>query len=134
MNSMVNGKVADYFRLLEHIKGKYKLGEEAALVILQEVAADLRGKVQEKKEGCDKDGTDTEAEASETLEKGAPGNEPATEKQLQYLKNLGVQPRKGLSKQEASGLIDLALEEENKKTDEADEYDDEALEVEVMKV
>jgi hypothetical protein len=36
-------------------------------------------------------------------------NEPATSKQLGYLKKLGVEPEPGITKQEASKLIDEAV-------------------------
>jgi len=96
MDKLEKGRVAHYFRLLEHIRMKYKVGEETALALLHEVAEDLR--VQAEQEG--------RGPVRETVE----GEEPATDRQLQYLKRLGVMPEKGLSKQEASGLIDEALE------------------------
>ena len=38
----IYGMIEEYFRMLSHIRGKYKLGEDAALAILREVAEDLR--------------------------------------------------------------------------------------------
>lgn len=125
MDKLEKGRVAYYFRLLEHIRFKYKVGEETALALLHEVAEDLRA--QAKQEG--------RGPVRETVE----GEEPATDRQLQYLKRLGVNPKEGLSKQEASGLIDEALAEkeaEKGQSPEAAEASDvdESPEVEVIKI
>ena len=42
MNSEIRGMIEEYFRMLSLIQAKYKLGEDAALAILREVAEDLR--------------------------------------------------------------------------------------------
>jgi len=45
-------------------------------------------------------------------EREAQNGQPATTRQLEYLKTLGVKVKPGLTKKEASGLIDEALEKE----------------------
>jgi hypothetical protein len=72
-----------------------KTGDDrVAQAILAEVAKDRR--MQEMRE-----------------EREARNGELATAKQLQYLENLGVKVKPGLTKKEASALIDEAVEKED---------------------
>ena len=66
----------------------------AAATIVQELAKDLR-KMQIGHEPT-----------------SANGQQPATLKQIEYLRNLGVEVKKDLTKREASALIDEALARE----------------------
>ena len=61
---------------------------QVACAILQELARDERMRAR----------TSSPAESAKS--------EPATEAQLKYLRSLGVEPKPGLTKQEASKLID----------------------------
>ena len=83
----MNEKINYYVSLLEQIKQQVS-DSETAIAILQQIGKDSRmEKIQSK-------------QASENSK-----DEPATSKQLGFLKDLGVEIKPGLSKQEASDLI-----------------------------
>jgi len=94
-NDTIGKKVDEYLRLLGDIKKK--TGDESvALVILQQVMKDVRG-----------------ARIHEERSNKANGFQlsiPATAGQLAYLKKLGAETPEGLSKMEASDLIDKLKE------------------------
>jgi hypothetical protein len=70
--------------------------ERLATILLQEIAKDLRmDRIDESRNGNAKGNGQVNAREV-----------PATEKQIAYLKSLGVKLRGGLSKKEASRLID----------------------------
>ena len=87
-----NGTLDMYIKLYEEIKEKVQ-DEQLAKTIFQEVVKDRRmvGKV--------------------SASKKVKNNGPATEKQIAYLENLGVEIQPGLTKQRASELIDEATAE-----------------------
>ena len=85
MNANMMAKVEKYLELLGEIKGK--VGDEAtAARILTEVANDRR--------------------MEEIREERQNHAQPATTRQLQFLKRLGVEVEADVSKTEASRLID----------------------------
>ena len=86
----MSGKINYYVSLLEKIEQKVS-SPEKAIAILQQIGKDCR---------MDK------IQSSQVSEDSA--NEPATEKQLEFLKDLGVEVEPGLTKQEASDLISEA--------------------------
>jgi hypothetical protein len=82
-------RVEEYLKLFNELKER--LGEEGvARAILSEVAKDRR-----------MDEIRSEQEAK--------NGKPATAKQLAFLKHLGVSFKKGITKREASRLIDEAM-------------------------
>jgi len=88
MKASIQAKVDQYLELLQQLKSKVS-DEGAAVRILNEVAKDVRmEQIREEREGMN--------------------GEPATMKQLQYLKTLGMQVSPGLTKRQASRLIDNA--------------------------
>jgi len=88
-------KVEKYIALYEEIKRRTN-DEGAAQAILAEAAKDSR--MQEIRE-----------------ERGCNNGDAATENQIRYLKRLGVEVTPGLSKKEASQLIDNALKPKEEK-------------------
>ena len=92
MDEKMKGKVDKYFDLLAEIKTKVQ-DELAAVRILSEIARDLRMEQISKERG-----------------RNGGSDGLATSAQLRYLKRLGVQVTPGLSKQQASALIDAELE------------------------
>jgi hypothetical protein len=86
MENKIEERTAAYLSLFEQLRRKVS-DERLAGILLQEIAKDLRMDRIEAKNG----------NGSEN---------PATEKQIAYLKSLGVQARLGLTKREASLLID----------------------------
>ena len=88
MKADIQAKVETYLELLGEIKEK--VGDEAtAARLLTEVAKDVRmDQIREERENH---------------------AEPATTKQLQFLKRLGVKVEPGVAKAEASRLIDEEL-------------------------
>jgi len=88
MNSNTQSKVDHYLELLNALKEKVS-DEGNAVRILAEISKDQR--------------MDQMREERESM-----NGEPATTKQLQYLKTLGVQVAPGLTKKQASRLIDGA--------------------------
>ena len=86
----MSGKINYYVSLLEKIEQKVS-SPEKAMAILQQIGKDCR----------------TERIQSSQVSEYS-GNEPATEKQLEFLKDLGVEVTPGLTKQEASDLISEA--------------------------
>ena len=92
----MQSKLDEYLRLLEQIK--QKTGDErTAVSLLQEVSKDRRSaEIREERE---------------TKNNGASDNEPATEKQKQFMKKLGIKFPATVTKQEASTLIDEKREQ-----------------------
>ena len=90
MDQNMLGKVEKYLDLFSEIKARTNGDDRLALLVMQEVTKDRR--MQEMRE-----------------EKELRNNEPATPKQLQFLKKLKVEIPPGLSKKQASGFIDSAL-------------------------
>lgn len=89
MNQSMMAKVEKYLELFQQIRNK--VGDDiVARTVMQEVAKDRRmEEIREERE----------------LRNG----EPATTRQLQYLKRLGVETTPGLTKKQASLLIENAL-------------------------
>ena len=98
MDNRIRGMADGYFRLFVMIRGRYKMGDEAALGVLQEVAKDIRVERMRHGQGL--------------WEADVLGPDLATERQLRFLERLGVQPQEGLTKTEASQLIDQGLLQE----------------------
>ncbi|MFA5033807.1 MAG: hypothetical protein WC614_12420 [bacterium] len=85
-------KAEEYIELFESIQQKLpeaKDKETIALAIMQELAKDRR--------------------MEEIKANGGNGDKPATPKQIAYMKKLGITPDEGMTKQEASKLIDEAV-------------------------
>ena len=93
MKPSMQTKLEHYLELLNVIKSK-ATDEATAVTILGEIAKDER--VDQMRE-----------------EREIRNGEPATRRQLEYLKALGVQVKPGLTKREASMLIDEAIEKES---------------------
>ena len=91
-NPNMVAKVEKYLGLFQEIRGRIE-DPAVARTILTEVSKDRR--MEEIRE-----------------EKEMRNGEPATTRQLEYLRNLGVQVKPGLTKKQASLLIDEALEKE----------------------
>jgi len=89
----IETRIENYLNLLGQVKAKIQ-DERTAVSLLSEVLKDHRMEQMRK-------------------EKEQQGDEPASKKQIQYLKKLGVDVSKhaGLTKEQASKLIDDALEE-----------------------
>ena len=87
-----NGTLDMYIKLYEEIKEKVQ-DEQLAKTIFQEVVKDRR------------------MVSKVTASKKVKNNGLATEKQIDYLKKLGVEIEPGLTKQRASELIDEATAE-----------------------
>jgi len=89
MNIIIQQKLESYLTLLEEIKEKTG-DEETARVLLGEVAQDLRMEHMHE-------------------ERNFSGNVSATDNQIGYLRRLGVEIPEGLTKKQASKLIDATL-------------------------
>lgn len=89
MDQSIQGKLDKYLDLFEEVKKKTK-DERVALTLLQEVSKDRR--MEEIRE-----------------EKEAKNSEPATTKQLNFMRKLGIEAPPGVTKREASMLIDEEL-------------------------
>lgn len=85
----MQSKLGEYLKLLEQIKQKTQ-DERTAVALLQEVSKDRRS-----------------AEIRE--ERGVEQSQPATEKQKNFMKKLGIKFPDTVTKQEASTLIDEEL-------------------------
>ena len=87
----MQSKLDEYLRLLEQIK--QKTGDErTAVSLLQEVSKDRRSaEIREERE---------------TKNSDTNNSEPATEKQKQFMKKLGIKFPATVTKQEASMMID----------------------------
>jgi hypothetical protein len=94
-NKDLRGRVAEYLELYKEIRAKTQ-DERAAWTILQEVSKDMRM-----------------SQIREERQNGNGNSQVATPKQLQYLEKLGVETRPGLTKQQASALIDEAIAKES---------------------
>lgn len=89
MNTNIEGKLEGYLELFEEIKGRVK-DDILARTILSEVSKDRRmEQIREERE----------------MKNG----EPATTRQLQFMKKLGIEIPAGVTKQQASALIDEEL-------------------------
>ncbi len=85
MEITIDERANKYLQAFEQIR-KRVADDKLATVLLQEIAKDMR---------------------MDRMEKNGNGKDkPATEKQIAYLKSLGVEAKPGLSKREASLLID----------------------------
>lgn len=94
-NKDLRGRVTEYLELYKEIRAKTQ-DERAAWTILQEVSKDMRT-----------------SQIREERQNGESNIQGATPKQVQYLKNLGVDIPAGLTKQEASAMIDEAKARES---------------------
>lgn len=95
----IQSKIEEYLRLLGEIKARTG-DDRTALSILQEVNKDLRmAQIRAERDNGHSNGNGDEA--------------PATSRQKTYLKKLGVAIPASLTKKQASGLIDEALEKES---------------------
>lgn len=86
-----------YVELFENVKSRVG-SDDVALAIVEQVGKDAR--VERMNVG---NGNSHVSRA----DSGVIGDQPATEKQLGYLKKLGVEFGEGLTKKQASNLIDL---------------------------
>ncbi len=87
-------KLDEYLRLLEQIKQKTS-DERTAVSLLQELSKDRRAaEIHEERETKNSDTND---------------GQPATEKQKQYMKKLGIKFPATVTKEEASMLLDEEL-------------------------
>ena len=87
----MQSKLDEYLRLLEQIKQK-TTDERTAVALLQEVSKDRRSaEIREERETKNGDTQDSQ---------------PATEKQKQFMKKLGIKSPATVTKQEASLMID----------------------------
>lgn len=92
----MQSKLDEYLRLLEQIKQK-TTDERTAVALLQEVSKDRRSaEIREERE----------SRKGETRDNDEAGSQPATEKQKQFMKKLGIKVPAGVTKQEASLMID----------------------------
>jgi hypothetical protein len=97
----MQSKLDEYLRLLEQIKQK-TTDERTAVSLLQEVSKDRRSaEIREERETKKSEGKKGEAK----------NNEPATEKQKQFMKKLGIEYPADVTKQYASMLIDEKREQ-----------------------
>ena len=82
----IQTKIEEYAFLVEQIRNRF--GDDAeAMVVLQEIGKDIRANnIQQKK--------------------SFNGNSPATEKQIAYMKKLGLTIPEGLTLRQASKMID----------------------------
>jgi hypothetical protein len=97
----MQSKLDEYLRLLEQIKQK-TTDERTAVSLLQEVSKGRRSaEIREERE----------AKKSEGKKGEAKNNEPATEKQKQFMKKLGIEYPADVTKQYASMLIDEKREQ-----------------------
>ena len=90
MDQNMLGKVEKYLDLFSEIKARTNGDDRLALLVMQEVTKDRR---MEEMKG----------------ERASRNSEPATSKQLEFLKKLKIEIPPGLSKKQASGFIDSAL-------------------------
>ncbi len=95
-NEIIQSKLDSFIEIYDEVKARTR-DEQAAIAILQEVNKDAR----------------TEKIQTGRGNGNENGSSPATEKQIGYLKKLGVEVAPGLTKREASALIDEALAKES---------------------
>ena len=96
-SEIIKAKIEEYLKLLADIKAKTG-DERTALSILQEVNKDLRmAQIRVDRENGNGNGDDR----------------PATDRQKDYLRKLGVKIPANVTKKQASSLIDEALEKES---------------------
>jgi len=100
MANEINKRIEEYLTLFEGIKARTG-DERSAVVILQEVNKDLRMAQIREERASNGNGNSQKEDA------------PATQKQRDYLRRLGVNAPAELTKKEASGLIDEALAKES---------------------
>ena len=94
MDTTTNGRVEEYLEVYEQVNTVVKSAEVAAAII-EQIGKDTRCEWLMAAERSNGNGQSN-------------GNEPATEKQLGFLKALKVDVSAGLSKAEASRMIDEA--------------------------
>ena len=104
MESNMQARVKGYLELLGAIRQSVD-SEETAARILSEIARDLRAE-QIQRERANGNGN------------GNSGSKAATQRQLEYLRDLGVKVTPGITKQQASALITA---EQSRSDEEADE-------------
>ena len=92
MEESTRQRIGEYVEMLEHIQKAHKTDMQTTWLIMQEVAKDLRTRQMNAKRQVSAEG-------------------PATQKQLEYLYNLGIEVPRGLTRQKASALLDAALEQ-----------------------
>jgi hypothetical protein len=91
MEQFIQRKIDGYMRLFDEIKTATG-DDDTARVMLGEIAKDIR--------------------MAQRRQDGSPnGDDPASERQIAYLKMLGVPVPEGLTRRQASGLIDAAKAE-----------------------
>ena len=95
-NEIIQSKLDSYIEIYDEVKARTR-DEQAAVAILQELNKDAR----------------TEKIQNGRANGNGDGSSPATEKQIGYLKKLGVEAPTSLTKREASALIDETLAKES---------------------
>ena len=100
MANDINKRIEEYLTLFEGIRARTG-DERSAVAILQEVKKDLRMAQMREERASNSNGNGQREDA------------PATQKQRDYLRRLGVNAPEELTKKEASGLIDEALAKES---------------------
>ena len=95
----MQSKLDEYLRLLEQIKQK-TTDERTAMALLQEVSKDRRSaEIREERESRNSEAGNSDTNSSQ----------PATDKQKQFMKKLGIKFPATVTKQEASLMIDEEL-------------------------
>ena len=97
MDTATNARVDDYLEVYERVNTVVKSAEVTAAII-EQIGKDTR---------CEWLMHDR-SNGNGNGHSNGNGDEPATEKQLGFLKRLNVEVQEGISKQEASRLIDQA--------------------------
>ncbi len=93
MDETTRQKMSEYLELFDAIKAKIN-NEQVALALFQEVAKDVR----------------SDKRATQTQEgQDAKGSEPATKKQKEFMRKLGLKYPANVTKLEASALLDEEL-------------------------
>ena len=105
INTKATTNMEGYIEQFDAIKGRVG-DEQVAAVILEQIAKDRRTeRIAETRNGNRPNGKTNSHRAESN------GSEPASQKQREYLKDLGVTVPKVLTKYEASKLIDKATSE-----------------------
>ena len=94
----MQSRIGEYVELLSELR-QQGLEEQTAIAVLEQVGKDKRAAMISRERG----NGNGFGQASKGV---VNGDVPATEKQLNYLKVLGVDTDEGLTKQQASNLID----------------------------
>ena len=101
---ITKANVRDNVELYTQLRSRVE-SEGAALALLQEIGKTRRVEMMRARNGS-VNGNNFGGNSSQ-------GDQPATTKQLFYLKRLGINPPEGLTKRSASALIDEARENED---------------------